>query len=690
MNNDLKLIKGVGVQREKQFNRLGIKNISQLLEYFPRAYEDRSKICKVRDLKVGEQVSLVVTVVNTMTKRPRPRLSIVELIVQDDTGMFTIVLFNQGYKANFYKRGTKIFVYGKVERYFNKIQMNSPYIETLKKDEEPSGGILPVYPLMEGIKQSMVRKTIEAAIKLIDNDEKLKNEMVLDVVPVTVRTDQKLMDRWLAIKNFHFPKSMELYKEAYRALAFEELFVMQIGLMLLRDRTQPNTLGNKFEKDGEILQKFREKLPFRLTGDQEHVYEDICKDLERGTVSMQRLVQGDVGSGKTVVAAMALLKAVENDYQGAIMAPTEILANQHYESLKEFYKGLSVNIALLTGSTKAKQRREIDEGLRNKTIDIVVGTHALIQEEVTFSKLGLVVVDEQHRFGVKQRSILQNKGEGVHVLVMTATPIPRTMALTVYGDLDVSSIKEMPPGRKPVKTYKVDSSYIRRLYKFFAKEIKKGHQVYIVCPLVEESEKLDLKAAEELYLELNDYYQDEFGIGLLHGKMKTKDKDEIMHKFQTGEIKMLVATTVIEVGVNVPKATVMYVVGAERFGLSQLHQLRGRVGRGDIQSYCILLSDSKGEIAQKRLDLMVETTDGFKLAEEDLLLRGAGQLFGDVQHGLPDLKIADIIKDLPLLLKARREAALYIALHGAEVVANEYSDYLKQRFGKEFVNILYG
>lgn len=690
MNNDLKNIKGVGVQREKQFHRLGIKNISQLLEYFPRTYEDRSKIVKIAQVGPGDVAALEVEIVRSMEKRPRPRLSIVELLVSDDSGSLHITLFNQSYKKNFYKNGTRLLVYGKVEYAYGKMQMNSPYIEILPKGVKPEAKIVPVYPLSEGINQSMVRKTMETALALLDANEDMRLDILQETLPLTVKIDQKLMDKWEATKNYHFPASVEKYKEAYRTLAFEELFLMQIGLLLLRDRSTVKNRKYKMKKDGDYIKLFREKLPFKLTNDQEQTYLDICHDLEEENVPMQRLVQGDVGSGKTVVAAMTLLKAVENKYQGAIMAPTEILATQHYESLLEFYKDIPIKIALLTGSTKAKERQAIDEGLRDNSIDILIGTHALIQDNVVFNNLGLVVVDEQHRFGVKQRSLLQEKGEDVNVLIMTATPIPRTMALTAYGDLEVSSIKEMPPGRKPVKTYKVDSSYIERLYKFFDKEMNAGHQVYVVCPLVEESEKMDLKAAEELYLELADYYNGKHKVGLLHGRMKPKEKDEIMKVFQSGEYKMLVATTVIEVGVNVPNATIMYVVGAERFGLSQLHQLRGRVGRGDDQAYCILMSDTKSEKSHARLDLMVQTTDGFKLAEEDLLLRGAGQLFGNAQHGLPDLKVADIIRDLPLLIEARKAAALYIAVHGSDEVAKEYEKYLNERFGAEFINILYG
>ena len=462
---------------------------------------------------------------------------------------------------------------------------------------------------------------------------------------------------------------------------------MQSGLALLRNKEQCH-VGPKMEPDGTLMEQCRTNLPFQLTRDQERAVTEISQDMQDER-PMQRLLQGDVGSGKTVVATLSLVKAVENGYQAVIMAPTEILATQHFEGITEFCNNLPINIALLTGSTPKKEKDRIYEELANGTIQLIIGTHALIQDKVQFKNLGLVIIDEQHRFGVNQRAALQHKGVYPHVLIMTATPIPRTMTLSVYGDLAVSLIKEMPPGRKPVKTYVVDSSYKERLRVFFGKEMAAGYQVYVVCPLVEESEKLDLQAAEELFLELKDYFYKSFEVGLVHGRMNPKEKDEVMQAFHDGRIQLLVSTTVIEVGVNVPNATIMCIEGAERFGLSQLHQLRGRVGRGDIQAYCILVSDSKGDVSQERLRLMESTQDGFELAEQDLLLRGSGQLFGLAQSGLPDLRVANIIKDIDILVAARNDVLSYIREFGIDQLEIRMKEELSKRFGEKFLRILY-
>ena len=506
-------------------------------------------------------------------------------------------------------------------------------------------------------------------------------------MPAEVREAHQYMTRYDAFKMMHFPESSERYEEAHHQLAYEELFVMQSGLALLRNKEQCHK-GPKMGPNGDLIAQCIENLPFSLTGDQQHALEDIRIDMEDER-PMQRLLQGDVGSGKTVVATLSLLKAIENGYQGALMAPTEILAAQHYEGITEVCGNLGITIELLTGSTTKKEKERIYEGLADGSIHMIIGTHALIQEGVNFHNLGLVIIDEQHRFGVEQRARLQQKGTYPHVLIMTATPIPRTMTLSVYGDLAVSLIKEMPPGRKPVKTYAVDSSYKERLRIFFGKEMAEGRQVYVVCPLVEESEKLDLQAAEELYLELKEYFYKAYEVGLVHGRMKPSEKDEVMNSFHKGEISLLVSTTVIEVGVNVPNATIMCIEGAERFGLSQLHQLRGRVGRGSHQSYCILVSDSKSDVSQERLKLMEQTQDGFELAEQDLLLRGSGQLFGLAQSGLPDLRVANIIKDIEILVQARKDVLEFASKYGIEKLESVMKEELEKRFGEKFLRILY-
>ena len=679
MDERLTTIKGIGPGREKQLHKLGITNITSLLTYFPRTYEDRRTIYRIGDLKSGMTGGVVGNVIAVQEKRPRPRLSILEVVIADGTGPLKIVLFNQGYKKNFYKKGQRLYAYGKAEFQYGSMQMNTPQIENLGDGGEPDRGIVPIYALADGVSQFVVRSSVRNWFAA--------NHALPEILPAEVREAHQYMTRYDAFKMMHFPESSERYEEARHQLAYEELFVMQSGLALLRNKEQCHK-GPNMGPNGDLMAQCIEILPFSLTGDQQRALEDIRIDMEDER-PMQRLLQGGVGSGKTVVATLSLLKAIENGYQGALMAPTEILAAQHYEGIADVCGNLGITIELLTGSTTKKEKERIYEGLADGSINMIIGTHALIQEDVNFYNLGLVIIDEQHRFGVEQRARLQQKGTYPHVLIMTATPIPRTMTLSVYGDLAVSLIKEMPPGRKPVKTYAVDSSYKERLRTFFGKEMAEGRQVYVVCPLVEESEKLDLQAAEELYLELKEYFYKAYEVGLVHGRMKPSEKDEVMNAFHRGEISLLVSTTVIEVGVNVPNATIMCIEGAERFGLSQLHQLRGRVGRGSHQSYCILVSDSKNDVSQERLKLMEQTQDGFELAEQDLLLRGSGQLFGLAQSGLPDLRVANIIKDIEILVQARKDVLEFASQYGMEKLESVMKEELEKRFGEKFLRILY-
>ena len=679
MDERLTTIKGIGPGREKQLHKLGITNVTSLLTYFPRSYEDRRTIYRIGELKSGMTGGVMGNVIAVQEKRPRPRLSILEVVIADGTGPLKIVLFNQGYKKNFYKKGQRLYAYGKAEFQYGAMQMNTPQIENLGDGGEPDRGIVPIYALADGVSQFVVRSSVRNWFAA--------NHELQEILPAEVREAHQYMSRYDAFKMMHFPASSERYEEARHQLAYEELFVMQSGLALLRNKEQCHK-GSKMGPNGDLMAQCIENLPFSLTGDQQRALEDIRIDMEDER-PMQRLLQGDVGSGKTVVATLSLLKAIENGYQGALMAPTEILAAQHYEGITEVCRNLGITIELLTGSTTKKEKERIYEGLADGSINMIIGTHALIQEGVNFHNLGLVIIDEQHRFGVEQRARLQQKGTYPHVLIMTATPIPRTMTLSVYGDLAVSLIKEMPPGRKPVKTYAVDSSYKERLRNFFGKEMAEGRQVYVVCPLVEESEKLDLQAAEELYLELKEYFYKAYEVGLVHGRMKPSEKDEVMNAFHKGDISLLVSTTVIEVGVNVPNATIMCIEGAERFGLYQLHQLRGRVGRGSHQSYCILVSDSKNDVSQERLKLMEQTQDGFELAEQDLLLRGSGQLFGLAQSGLPDLRVANIIKDIEILVQARKDVLEFASQYGMEKLESVMKEELEKRFGEKFLRILY-
>ena len=679
MDENLASIKGLGPARIKQLNSLGIHSVSALLTYFPRSYEDRTKIYTIGEAQAGMTLGVMGHVVGVREKRPRPRLSIVEITISDGTGSMKFVLFNQGYKKNFYKKGQTLYGYGKVEMAYGSKQMNTPQMEAIAEGGQPDQGIVPIYPLTEGVSQFVIRSAIKNWFAA--------HQDMPDIIPSDLGQAHTLMPRYKAFKNMHFPTSSAAYEKARYQLAYEELFVMQAGLALLRNKEQKH-LGCPMGPNGPLVEAYKKSLPFSLTGDQERAFKEIALDMEDER-PMQRLVQGDVGSGKTVVATLALLKAIENGYQGVLMAPTEILAQQHAEGIEPALTNLGLTVALLTGSTSKKEKEAIYNRLASGEIDLVIGTHALIQEGVSFKRLGLVVVDEQHRFGVEQRAALQRKGVHPHVLVMTATPIPRTMTLSVYGDLAVSLIKEMPPGRKPVKTYLVDSSYDQRLRAFYEKEMGQGHQIYVVCPLVEESEKLDAKAAEDLYESLKEYYAGSYQLGLVHGRMRPKEKEAIMEAFHEGTIQLLVSTTVIEVGVNVPNATIMTIMGAERFGLSQLHQLRGRVGRGDLQAYCILVSDTRTDVARERLHLMETTQDGFELAEQDLLIRGSGQLFGLAQSGLPDLRVANIIKDIDILVTARQDVLNYARDKGIDHLEAVMKPELEARFGDRFLRILY-
>lgn len=668
-------LKGVGPKMAEKLGRLGIATVEDLLNFYPRRYQDWTKITPMEELAFDSEAAVYGEVADVKEARPRPRLSILTVVLTDGTGAVNLVYFNQPWKRDEFARGQHILAYGRAEYQYRKIQMNGADTEAV----EPAAlagfqKLVPVYPLTEGLKLSRMQELIRQAL--------IQAEDLAENLPARVLREERLMGRREALEAIHFPKSWAEQKAARRRLAFEELFFMQAGIALLRQKRQQGMTGIKCAPSGKLVAAALRSLPFALTDGQRRAFADIEDDME-GLVPMQRLVQGDVGSGKTAVAALAVAKMTENGYQSALMVPTEVLAQQHYQTLTGLYRGLPIRTALLTGRAKAAERRQILEDLAAGTIDLLIGTHALLEDDVVFARLGLVITDEQHRFGVKQREALETKGEAPHTLIMTATPIPRTMALSVYGDLDVSAIRGMPPGRHPVKTYAVGRDLLARVYRFMAREMDAGHQVYVVCPLVAESEKQDLAAAEKVYRELSEKEFPRHRCGMVHGRMKEKDKEQVMEDFRTGRVQLLVATSVIEVGVNVPNATIMFVYGADRFGLSQLHQLRGRVGRGRAQSYCILYTDSTNDTARLRMELMTQIQDGFLLAEKDLLLRGSGEFFGYHQHGMPDLRAADILRDLPLLEEARRAARREVA------AGLDCREELARRFGGKFFERIY-
>lgn len=655
---------------KENLRRLGISTVEDLLNFFPRRYQDWTRVTKMEDAHYGEEQVLYGRILEVKEIHPRMRMSILRVTISDGTGSAVLTYFNQPWKKNEFAVNRHVLAFGKPEYDYGHLTVQNAETEFAEPSELPSlQKLVPVYPLTEGIKISRMRAMISYALD--------HTEDITENLPAEVILREHLMGRLRAYRAMHNPPDWKTQQEARRRMAYEELFFMQAGILLLRKKREKDVSAIKCAPSGKLVEAVLKNLPFRLTAGQQQAFRDIEDDME-GVVPMNRLVQGDVGSGKTVVAALALAKIAENGYQGALMAPTEVLAGQHYQTLQELYRGLPLRIAYLSGNTKAKERKEILKGLADGSVQILIGTHALIQEDVIFAYLGLVITDEQHRFGVKQRKALETKGASPHILVMTATPIPRTMALSVYGDLDISAIRGMPPGRSPVKTYGIDGSYLQRVYNFMGREMEAGHQVYVVCPLVEKSEKQDLASAVAVYEDLRDRVFPRFSVGLVHGRMKNDEKEKVMNDFRDGKIQLLVATSVIEVGVNVPNATIMFVYGADRFGLSQLHQLRGRVGRGKSQSYCILYTDNQNEITRLRIRLMCEIHDGFLLSEKDLLLRGSGEFFGYHQHGMPDLRVTDIIRDLPLLESARKEAGLAVS-RGIDFRAE-----LQHRFGGAF------
>ena len=638
LEKDVKYIKGVGPNRVLLLNKLGIFTLKDLITYYPRTYEDRSKPKYIYECEDGEEVLIEAVVCSAMTNVRLKGKTMQRLIVRDETASATITWFNQPYLKSKFTIGNEYKFFGKATKKAGKVMFTSPVFDMEEKSQN-TGRIVPIYPLTYNLSQNNLRKIIEAGIEQVYGK-------LLETLPEYILKEYKLQNINDAIKQIHFPNEFKDFNIARNRLVFEELLSVQLALLQLKNNYIQEK-GIKFSKEAKMSDVIN-TLPFKLTKAQLRVLEEIDNNME-SEKSMNRLLQGDVGSGKTVVAMCAAYKAVKSGYQAAVMAPTAILATQHMENFKTMLEKLNVRCELLISGITKKKKEDILERLKNGEIDILIGTHAILEDNVQFKNLGLVVTDEQHRFGVKQRTKIAEKGENPDVLVMTATPIPRTLALILYGDLDISIIDELPPNRKKIDTFAVNKNMTERVNSFIEKQLKEGRQAYIVCPLVEENEEMDLKSVEKLYETYSKEVFPQYKVEYIHGKMKPKEKDDIMERFKNKEIDVLISTTVIEVGVDVPNSNIMVIENAERFGLAQLHQLRGRVGRGQYKSYCILKFEGKGEKTKERMKVMCETNDGFVISEKDLELRGSGDFFGTMQHGLPEFKIANLFEDIEIL-----------------------------------------
>lgn len=653
-STDIRFLKGVGEKRAELLRKKGIDTVGALLRFYPRAYLDWQNITPISECHEGENVCVRAEITSPVkTANIRRGMTLYKFSAADDSGVIEVTLFNRKYLAENLREGRSYLFYGKLGYGITLRQMSSPEIMPAEYM-----GIEPVYAATEGLSSKTIEKIMKNALVYTDSMQ--------DAIPDGIRQKNGLCDFKTALKSIHFPLERQALESAKRRLVFEELFVLQTGLLFLKRRRRA-LAGCTVKKN--LLEEFKKTLSFKLTGAQERVINECLTDM-MSPRPMNRLIQGDVGSGKTAVAAALMYISAGNGFQSALMAPTELLAEQHFKTLCKITENSGIKCALLTGSLTKKQKDEVKAGLKSGEIKVAVGTHALLTDDVEFESLGLVVTDEQHRFGVGQRGRLSSKGNNPHTLVMSATPIPRTLGLIIYGDLDISIIDEYPAGRQKIATYCVDSSYNARVYNYIKKFIAEGRQAYIVCPLVDENEALGIKSASEYYEELSENQFKDYTLGLLHGKMKPKDKESVMRRFAAGEIQLLISTTVIEVGIDVPNAALMVIENAERFGLSQLHQLRGRIGRGEYSSACILISDVKSGDTKRRLDVIKNNTDGFKIADEDLKLRGPGDFLGSRQHGLPDMKIADIFADRETLHSAGKEAEELLRrdpmLHDAE------------------------
>ena len=674
-------LKGIGPKKADELAAVGVITVGDLLEYYPRqeAYIDYGNLKKINELKMdGSRQIFRASVCSVRNGYGAHGKRYTQVLVRDDTAYATLYFFmHQSYSAQKLRIGSEVLVMGRVRPGKANRSVSEIMLQTLEADEVHKPEIVPVYSLKGSLNQVQMRKWMRQALALAEQE--LPESLPLDIVHKC-----NLPERLTALKNIHFPTSWQALAAAKRRFIFEELFLLQCGLLSYRAHNLEQRQGVQHGPDGAKLQQVLANLPFTLTEQQQKAWREISEDMQREQ-PMHRILQGDVGSGKTVISALALAKAAENGYQGCIMAPTEILARQHYDTLQQFLQPAGIRLGLLVGGMRVKARRELLLNLELGLIDVLVGTHALLEEDVRFAKLSLAVTDEQHRFGVEQRARLTNKSATApDVLVMTATPIPRTLALTVYGDLDISLMKGRPPGRKPVQTLCYNEAKRREVYQGLLRQVQGGRQAYIVCPLIEASEALEARSAEKVYEELSQGVLKNVRCALLHGRLKPTEKEAIMADFVAGHTKVLVSTTVIEVGVNVPNATLMVIENAERFGLAQLHQLRGRVGRGSEQSYCVLLTGVDTPEALARLQVVRDSEDGFYLAEKDMEQRGVGQLFGLKQHGLPDLRIADIIRDTETIVEVRKLAQEELAKPNA---MDEIQQLVQLQFGDRFAMI---
>ncbi len=641
-STDIRYLKGVGEKRAVSLNKKGIDTVGALLRFYPRDYIDWTRRVEIAKAPLFTDVCIKATVVNKEESKKRSGMIIYSILVCDETGEMQISLFNQKFLANSLIVGREYLFYGKVTGGILYRQMTSPKVQ--KGD---FNGVEPIYSQSKDISSKQIKNLVKNAINSLE---------ISEVLPEEIRQRNNLCGIDYAIENIHFPLNREAFLSAQRRLVFEELFILQAGLSLLKSSVQKKA-GCVIERG--YLADFKALLPFSMTGAQERVIKECLTDMFSGK-PMNRLIQGDVGSGKTVVAAALMFAAAKNGFQASLMAPTEILAEQHYKTLLTLTENTGISCALLTGSLKKKEKDLVKKALAEGKINVIVGTHALLSDDVEFNNLGLVITDEQHRFGVNQRGKLSSKGKNPHTLVMSATPIPRTLGLIIYGDLDISIIDEYPKGRQKIDTYLVDTSYRQRIHNYIKKYLDEGRQGYIVCPLVEEGEEVNITSATEYYVNLKEKEFKDYSLGLLHGKMSAKEKEEVMTRFAKGEIDLLIATTVIEVGIDVPNAVIMVIENAERFGLSQLHQLRGRIGRGSFASDCILIADNLSKDTKKRLEIIKNSTDGFEIADKDLSLRGPGDFLGERQHGLPKMKIADLFADRKMLHIAGKEVEMLL------------------------------